>query len=130
VKYEAVYPGVDLIYYGNQQQLEYDFVVAAGADPKAIRLSFQGARKLRLDEHGNLVLEARHGQVRLERPQVYQEAKGERRAIEGHYLLLTGTTVSSAVASYDHRKPLLIDPALAYSTYLGGSSDDFGLALP
>jgi beta-propeller repeat-containing protein len=126
VKYEAVYPGVDLIYYGNQQQLEYDFVVAAGADPKAIRLSFQGARKLSLDEQGNLVLEARHGQVRLERPQVYQEAKGERRAIDGHYVLQAGNSVSFTVASYDHRKPLVIDPALAYSTYLGGSSIDLG----
>jgi beta-propeller repeat-containing protein len=129
VKYEAVYPGVDLIYYGNQQQLEYDFVVAAGADPKAIRLSFGGARKLSLDEQGNLVLEARHGQVSLERPQVYQEAKGERRAIEGHYVLQAGNTVSFTVASYDHRKPLVIDPALAYSTYLGGSSGDVGLGI-
>src|SRR5258708_2821587 len=125
VKYESVYPGVDLIYYGNQQQLEYDFVVAAGADPKAIRLTFGGARKLSLDEQGNLVLESGYGKVCLERPRGYQEAKGERRAIEGHYLLHAGNTVSFAVANYDHRKPLVLDPTLLYSTYLGGSGDEW-----
>src|SRR5260370_448289 len=109
--------------------MEYDFVVAAGADPKAIRLTFGGARKLSLDEQGNFVLESRYGKVCLERPRGYQEAKGERRAIEGHYLLHAGNTVSFAVANYDHRKPLVIDPTLMYSTYLGGSKDDVGAAI-
>jgi hypothetical protein len=125
VKYESVYPGVDLIYYGNQQQLEYDFVVAPAADPKAIRLSFPGA-ELSVDDQGNLVLQAKHRQIRFRRPRVYQEIDGKRRTITAYYSLRGRDTVGFALASYDSRKPLVIDPRLVYSTYLGGNGNDVG----
>jgi hypothetical protein len=87
VHYEAVYPGIDLVYYGNQRRLEYDFVVAPGADPKAIRLAFKRADKLRLDHDGNLVLETTGGKVVQQVPQVYQEMNGKSQAIAGRYVL-------------------------------------------
>ncbi|MGH8584146.1 MAG: SBBP repeat-containing protein [Gammaproteobacteria bacterium] len=134
VRYEHVYPGIDLVYYGNQRQLEHDFVVAPGADPKTIRLVFQGAEKLDLDAHGDLVLHLTHGtdgEVRLHKPSVYQEVNGARRAIEGRYVLHPGQRndrpqLGFQVAAYDKTQPLVIDPVLVYSTYLGGSGGDAG----
>jgi hypothetical protein len=126
VKYQNVYPGVDLIYYGNQRQLEYDFVVAPGADPKAIRLGLEGADKAEIDAHGNLVLEtgAERDQIRLHKPLVYQEANGARQEIPGGFVLQDKHQVSFYLAAYDAAKPLIIDPVLVYSTYLGGGADD------
>jgi hypothetical protein len=123
VKYEGVYPGINLIYYGNQRQLEYDFVVAPGADPKTIRLCFRAANKLRIDKQGMLVLEIQKGEVQFQRPAIYQEIAGKRRAIAGRYAL-KGSEVGFEVKSYDRASPLVIDPVLVYSTYLGGTSAD------
>lgn len=81
VKYEQVYPGIDLIFYGNPQKLEYDFVVAPGANPQQIKLSFTGAQKMRIDASGGLVLMTKAGEVRQHKPAVYQEAQSERRKI-------------------------------------------------
>ena len=86
-KYEKVYPGIDLIYYGNQRQLEYDFIVAPGADPKNVRLSFKGADKVAVDAQGDLVLQTAGGDVYLHKPLIYQEIDGKRRDIEGRYRL-------------------------------------------
>ena len=131
VQYEDVYPGVNLVYYGNQGQLEHDFVVAPGADPKAILIRFQGARKLRIDDRGDLVVDVGDGQVRLLKPEIYQEASGVRREIAGGYVLKGARLVSFQVAAYDADKPLVIDPVLRYSTYLGGTGGDegFGIAV-
>jgi uncharacterized protein (TIGR03437 family) len=129
VQYRAVYPGVDLVYYGNQQQLEYDFVVAPGASPKSIRLAIQGADKLDLDERGDLVLHARGGEVRLRKPVVYQETAGVRNEIAGGYTLQGEHQVGLEVGAYDGSRPLVIDPTLAYSTFLGGSGDDQAKAI-
>jgi hypothetical protein len=126
VKYEAVYPGVDLIYYGNQRQLEYDFVVAPGADPNAIALAFQGTEKIEVDTQGDLVLHAAGGQVRQQKPLVYQEADGARQGISGGYVLRGREQVGFRVGVYDVSRPLVIDPVLAYSTYLGGNGNDIG----
>jgi len=126
VKYNEVYPGVNLIYYGNQRQLEYDFVVAPGADPQEIRLNFRGAKKLRIDEQGALVLETQRGEVRFDRAEVYQKIESKRRAIAGKYVLRGRSTVGFEVGSYDRARPLVIDPVLVYSTYLGGSGYDQG----
>ncbi len=128
VKYEAVYPGVDLIYYGSQGELEWDFVVAPGADPGAIRLGFEGVGDLRLDPQGDLVLATRAGELRLRKPRVYQEVGGTRREIPAGYALQGEGQVGFeiAAAAYDATKPLVIDPVLSYSTYLGGSGPDFG----
>jgi hypothetical protein len=121
VKYSQVYPGVDLVFYGNQRKLEYDFVVAPGADPSVIRMNLRGAKKLRLDAQGNVLLTVADGQVQLQKPVIYQNVDGQRREIAGAYTL-RGAHVSFAVANYDRRQPLVVDPVLNYSTYLGGST--------
>lgn len=126
VQYTDVYPGVNLVYYGNQRQLEYDFVVAAGADPNVIRLAFTGADKLSVDEKGDLVLETGGGELRQHKPIVYQEVDGERKEVAGRYVLSGKQEVGFEVAEYDASQPLVIDPVLSYSTYLGGSSDESG----
>jgi hypothetical protein len=126
VQYQGIYPGVDLIFYGNQHHLEYDFVVAPGADPKAIALDVQGARKLRIDPRGNLMMSVSEGEVELEKPIVYQEIKGNRHEIPGKYTLASNHRVTFAVSEYDPELPLVIDPALSFSTYLGGNGLDSG----
>jgi Beta-propeller repeat len=125
VRYEEVYSGIDLVYYGNQRQLEYDFVVEPGADPTRIRLAFTGAKKMRLEKDGGLVVQTAVGSVRWNKPIVYQEINGQRRPVSGEYIARRHK-IGFRVAAYDHTKPLVIDPTLVYSTYLGGSSADFG----
>ncbi len=129
VKYADVYPGVDLVFYGNQRRLEYDFLVAPGGDPKAIALNVEGARKLRLNARGDLLASVAGGEVELQKPVVYQQIRGERRKIAGHYTISGNHRVTFAVAKYDRSEPLVVDPVLIYSTYLGGESDDTGLAI-
>src|SRR5712692_9912408 len=129
VRYKDLYPGVDLVYYGNQQQLEYDFIVAPGVDPRAIRLAINGAKKLVTGAGGDLVLHTAEGEVLLRKPVVYQEVAGVRKEIAGRYVLRGKRQISFEVAAYDASKPLIIDPVLSYSTYLGGSAEDFGNAI-
>lgn len=129
VKYHDVYPGVDLVYYGNQQQLEYDFLVAPGADSAAIELAFEGARSIRVDAGGDLVLETGDSEVRLKAPVVYQETGGHRVEVPGGYTKTSSDRVRFHLGSYDSTRPLVIDPILMYSTYLGGSSYDFVLGI-
>jgi hypothetical protein len=124
VRYEQVYPGIDLVYYGNQRQLEYDFVVGAGADPARIRLKLAGARKMYVDGQGQLMVQTAGGGVRWNRPEIYQEVDGQHRSVQGKYVLGAGHELGFAVAAYDMAKPLIIDPTLVYSTYLGGSASD------
>ena len=126
VQYKDVYPGVNLVYYGNQRQLEYDLIVAPGANPEAIQLAFEGEDKLEIDAQGDLVLHTGGEEVRLHKPLVYQEVEGVRREIAGSYVLNGGRQVGFQVAAYDAGKPLIIDPVLSYSTYLGGRGDDSG----
>ncbi len=126
VRYREVYPGVDLVYYGKGRQLEYDFVVAPGADPGLIALAFEGARKMRLDRRGDLVLQTASGEIRQHGPEVYQDAAGIRQAVERRYVLKGRRRVGFQIAAYDATRPLVIDPALDYSTYLGGGGDDAG----
>jgi uncharacterized protein (TIGR03437 family) len=120
VKYEAVYPGVDLVYYGNQQELEYDFIVAPGADARAIRLRFAGAQGLTLAPNGDLLLSTEAGTVRQHAPVVYQQVNGARRTVAGRYVIRGKGEVGFALGAYDARLPLVIDPVLSYATYLGG----------
>jgi hypothetical protein len=124
VKYDDVYPGIDLVYYGNQRTLEFDFVVAAGADPSRVRLVFDGVEKLSLDREGNLVLATAVGNLVQRKPVIYQDIDGIRRTIEGGYRLRGKRQASFDVARYDRTRPLVIDPTLTYSTYLGGSNAD------
>ena len=131
VKYRGVYPGVDLVFYGKQRQLEYDFVVAPGADPGAIGLAFADADTLTLDGEGNLVLGIADSEVILRAPVIYQEVDGIKQAIAGHYVLNGKRQVGFEVLTYDATRPLVIDPVLVYSTFLGGSGEDsaFGIAV-
>ena len=133
VRYEAIYPGVDLEYYGNQGQLEYDFRVALGASTEQIRLGFKGAQSIRVDEAtGDLVLEMASGELRQHKPFVYQESEGGRREVEARYRLLDAVEAGRAtqgshvvgfdVAEYDRSRPLVIDPTLTYSSYMGGAN--------
>ncbi|MBI4479302.1 MAG: SBBP repeat-containing protein [Acidobacteria bacterium] len=124
VAYRDLYPGTDAIFYGNPQELEYDFVVAPGADPGAIQLKFDGVRETRLDASGNLVLGLADGEVRLHRPVIYQEVDGHRRAVGGGYVL-RGNSIRFHFGSYDPTQPLIIDPVLTYSTFLGGTLLDY-----
>jgi Beta-propeller repeat len=125
-RYADVYPGVDLIYYGSPGQLEYDFIVAPRADPRTIALSVEGAEKLEVDVRGDLVLWVAGGAIRQRRPLIYQEVNGVRREIPGGYVLKGKGRVGFQVSAYDAASPLVIDPVLVYSTYLGGGRDDFG----
>jgi Beta-propeller repeat len=131
VHYQGIYPGVDMLFYGHEQHLEYDFIVAPGADPKAIALSVAGARKLELNSRGDVVMSVAGGKVALQKPVVYQEVNGERRQIAGNYTLANDRQIRFSVAEYDHSQPLTIDPVLNYSTYIGGELFDqsFGIAL-
>lgn len=123
VAFPAVYPGIDLVYYGNQRQLEYDFVVAPHADANAIALSFSGAAP-RLDgKSGDLVLATASGETRFHKPVVYQMIADQKVAVAGSYTL-AGNRAGFALGAYDHNQPLTIDPVLSYLTYLGGSQDD------
>jgi uncharacterized protein (TIGR03437 family) len=124
VRYRGVYPGVDLVYYGNRRQLEYDFVVAPGIDPQLIRLQFAGAIGLRLGADGDLAVTAAGGSLTFHKPLAYQVIDGQRKTVEGSFALLARHTVGFRLGSYDREKPLTIDPVLAYSTYLGGSGGD------
>ncbi|HEX5269305.1 MAG TPA: SBBP repeat-containing protein, partial [Gemmataceae bacterium] len=129
VQYQDVYRGVNVVYYGNQSRLEYDFVVSPGADPGAVRLSFQGADSVSLDGAGELVLHTAGGDVIEPAPVLYQQAGGTRQAVAGSYQLLGGGQVGFAVGPYDYSRPLVIDPILSYSTYLGGAAVDQGFAI-
>ena len=121
VRYQAVYPGVDLVYHGAQDKLEYDFVVAPGAEPGRIALSLTGAEKLTIDRRGDLILHTAAGQLRQQRPVVYQQAAGKKTPVPGRYVLLGKDRVGFSLGAYDRSRALVIDPVLAYSTYLGGS---------
>lgn len=129
VKYASVYPGVDLVYYGNQGRVEYDFLVAPGADPNAIKIAFNGssdgqALAPQVDGQGDLVFHAAGGDVRFHKPVVYQGA-AEKHLVAGRYTV-QGSEIGFALEGYDASQPLVIDPVLSFSTYLGGSSKDYG----
>ena len=128
VKYEDVYPGVDLVYYGNQGQLEYDFIVNPGADTADISLTFEGLNDVRLDANGELVLTTGSAEIRQHRPVIYQDLNGVRTEIAGGYRL-EGQNIGFHVARYDERLPLVIDPVLTYRSYLGGVNADVGLGI-
>ena len=130
VHYREVYPGIDLVYYGKQRQLEYDFVVRPGADPGAIALRFAGADKVEVDDvQGDLVIHTAAGTLRQQKPFIYQEVGGVRKEIPGGYVLTGEHQVGFKVAPHEASRALVIDPVLSYSTYLGGGADDRGRAI-
>ncbi len=128
VRYTDVYPGIDLIYYGNRQALEYDFVVAPGGDPANIRFAFRGARGARLNSSGDLILDMENGELAQRKPVVYQEIAGNKVLVAGDYLLErvskspTSLKARLVVGEYDRAYPLIVDPVISYSTYIAGSN--------
>ena len=128
VKYEGIYSGIDLVYYGNQRQLEYDFVVAPGANPRRIAFDVSGAKRIRQDDNGELVFKVGEDEIRWRKPVVYQEKDGARQEIAATYAITDKNWVGFELAKYDTSKTLYIDP-LVYSTYLGGSSYDLGYGI-
>ena len=125
VQYQAVYPGVDLVYYGNQGQLEYDFRVASAADPNQIALSFKGA-SARIDsgDSGDLILATANGDVRFRAPRVYQQEGNVQKPVAGSFRQIAENKIGFTIGDYDHSRELVIDPVLSYSTYLGGSGTE------
>lgn len=124
VRYREVYPGVDLVYHGARGKLEYDFVVAPGADPKAIAVAFKGAERMSLDARGGLTLRTAQGSVRQEKPFLYQRVDGVKRRVAGSFQLEGTDRVGFRIGAYDRKRELVIDPTISYSTFLGGSGAD------
>jgi photosystem II stability/assembly factor-like uncharacterized protein len=130
VQDQNVYPGIDLVYYGNQGQLEYDFRLAPHADPSQIAFKYSGAVSEQLDSAGNLVLGTATGKsVVVHAPVMYQPIAGGSQPLTGAFVLGSGGKLSFTVGRYDPSLPLVIDPILVYSTYFGGSGNDQGLAV-
>jgi hypothetical protein len=147
VEYRGVYPGVNMVYYGNQRQLEYDMVVAPHADPAAIRFQVEGAANMEVAPGGDLLLHTATGDVVLRKPVLYQQSssgsaspsagaplsstaanQSARQPVDGSYAI-QGSEIHFQVGAYDRSRPLVIDPVLSYSTFLGGSQQDLGTAI-
>jgi len=124
VRGRNLYPGVDVLFHGNENQLEFDLDVAPGADATGIALRFGGAQKVRLNAEGDIVLDTSAGELRQKRPVIYQERNGQRDLVEGHYRLAGDGQVRLEIARYDHARALVIDPELVYAVQLGGTGDD------
>ena len=129
VRYDEIYPGISVVYYGHHDQLEYDFNVAPGADPGVIRFRFNPELRPRVATNGDLVLHFAGGELRQPAPIIYQEISGERRPVTGRYVFSDKREVSFEVGAHDQTQPLVIDPSLVYSTYLGGAGDDPGSSI-
>lgn len=131
VKYDQVYPGIDLVYYGNQRQLEYDFVVAPGVDPNKIKLGFIGADEIKLADNGDLVLMAKGSELRQHKPVIYQEVDGQRAPVAGSFVIEGKNRVRFDIGEYDCGRELVIDPtvSLAYSTFVGDGDNDKAFAI-
>ena len=124
ITYHYLYSGIDLIYSGKQGRLKSEFVVAPSVDPTAITMVYSGASQMYVREDGALVLETPIGELVEEAPVIYQMIDEERVTVEGGYRLLGNGQVAFALGDYVPTQPLIIDPALVYSTYLGGIDDD------
>src|SRR6185436_12668187 len=129
VKYADVYRGIDIVFYGNQRQVEYDILVAPQADPASIALAFDGVQHLSIDSQGDLVLRTPNGDIAQRKPVIYQDLEGTREPVDGRYVLRADDRVGFDIGAYDTTRPLVIDPVLSYSTYLGGAGNDIGHAI-
>ena len=122
VRYQSVYPGIHLVYYGTQGHLEYDFQVEPGADPSLAQLEFSGARHLTLDkDKGDLIIQTSRHSLRFNAPHIYQRDGARTQDVPGHFVLRANHSVGFVVGAYDRSRELVIDPQLSYSTYFGGS---------
>ena len=129
VAQRSVWEGIDIVYYSRGGELEYDVVVAPGADPAAVRLEVSGAQELSIEGDGSLRMVTSAGVLRQRLPETYQEVAGRRRAVDASYVLLGPTEVGLRLGSYDASLPLVVDPVVAYSTYLGGNGGEYGYGI-
>jgi len=130
VQFHEVYPGIDLVYRGESDAFEYDWVVKPGADPTKILLKFEGVESVNLDRHGDLVLRTPSGRLTHKKPSIFQTSRlRSTEVIGGKYEIVKGSLVRLNIASYDHARPLIVDPVLTYSSFLGGSALDQGTAI-
>jgi hypothetical protein len=129
VRYAQVYPGIDIVYYGSQRQLEYDFVVAPGSDPNVIQIAFSGIEGAEISRMGDLLLRTAQGDLRQSKPIAYQERNGTREEVSASYIRKGVSGIGFRLGDYDRSRPLIIDPVLVYSTYLGGNGFDQGYAI-
>ena len=130
VRYREIWPGIDLVFHGDNKDLEWDFVVLPGGDPDRIGFIVEGAGDLELNEAGELILDTQFGKTKLKKPLIYQDApgqqSGERSIIDGQYELASSGRIGFHLGDYDTGRRLVIDPVISYSTYLGGNFDDYG----
>lgn len=129
VRYQNLYPGVDLTFHGSGQQLEFDYLVKAGANAATIALGFAGADQMSINSAGDLVLATSAGPVEIHRPAAYQNNHGSRQSVPARFEMKGVNRVSFALGPYDHNRALVIDPTVTYSTYFGGNLDDYGLGI-
>lgn len=129
LRYTGIYPGIDIVYYGNRRRLEYDFIVAPGARPETIKLRFDGAESVHRDSNGDLLVKTANDEIRLHRPYAYQHTGRSRREVESRYRVTARHQVVFEIGEYDRRRELVIDPVLGYSTFLGGTGSDLGNAI-
>ncbi len=129
VRYKNVYPGIDLVYHGNAQQLEYDFEVSRGSNPNLIQFEINGASDVRLDSDGNLTVRISGGELKFQSPVVYQTSNGLHTPVSGKYVVKDSAHIGFAIDQYDPSEPLVIDPVLIYSTYLGGSGTEYATGI-
>jgi len=129
VEYRAIYPGIDVIYYGRQGHLEDDYILAPGANPAHLRLRLGGARALTVDARGALLIQTAAGTLRQGVPQAYQDVAGQRRGVAAWYVTTGHGVVAIHIGPYDRSRPLIVDPTLIYSTYLGGRESEIGHAI-
>lgn len=138
VVYKEIYKGIDMKFYGNNRELEYDIIVKPGADPNKVQLSYEGIEGLRITDDGNLEIDLKQGKLIQKRPYIYQEINGKRVEVEGRFNIFHSTPATDhaplfsygfQVASYNKNHSLIIDPVIVYSTYLGGSSLDYGYGI-
>lgn len=129
VRYASLYPGIDVVFYGSEGEIEYDFVLSPDADPRAIRLQFSGASAVRIDAKGDLVLHTAAGPLRQRHPVLYQERGGKRVPVAGRYVRRDSKTFGIDVDAYDRTRTLVIDPVIAFSSYLGGSQSEYSYSV-
>ncbi|GAC1515357.1 MAG: SBBP repeat-containing protein [Terriglobales bacterium] len=129
VRFHNASPGIDFVFDGNQRQLEYDILVAPGADPASIKIAYEGEQKMQVDGQGDLVIGAGSQEIIQHKPVLYQVVSGTKTPVSGHYVMRGEREVGFAVGDYDRSRTLVLDPIISYSTYLGGSGDDAGNAI-
>ena len=125
LRYRDLYPGLDIVFYGAGKDLEYDLAVRPGSDLRNFRLRIRAARSMDIDQNGDLVIHTGSEQLRWRKPRAYQLGKsGERREVDSRYVLFDVRTVAIAVGPHDVTRPLIVDPAMVFSTYFGGAGND------